>query len=118
MSPRNWKFRLEDIRDALSLVEEYVEGVDYPSWTKDRKTVDAVIRNLQIIGEAANHIPSSVQDTYAAIPWQEMKGMRNILVHEYFGVDLDVLWKTVKSDLPQLKVQIDRLLSEVQDSTL
>jgi uncharacterized protein with HEPN domain len=69
---------------------------------------------LKIIGEAANHIPDSIQEKYLKVPWFEMKGMRNVLVHEYFGVDIDVLWRTVKEDLPRLKVQIHKLISEVQ----
>jgi uncharacterized protein with HEPN domain len=64
VSPRDWRFRLEDINEALDLIEEYVEGLEYSSWAKDRKTIDAVIRNLQIIGEAANHIPDPIQEKY------------------------------------------------------
>lgn len=111
MSPRDWRFRLEDISEALDLIEEYVKGLDYSSWAKDRKTIDAVIRNLQIIGEAANHIPDQIQESNMEIPWFQMKGMRNVLIHEYFGVDIDVLWRTVNEDLPRLKVQIHTLIS-------
>ena len=84
MSPRNWEFRLEDINEALELIEEYVINLDFTSWTKDKKTIDAVIRNLEIIGEAANHVPDSIQEKYLKIPWSQMKGMRNLLVHENF----------------------------------
>lgn len=118
MSPRNWKFRLEDINEALDLIREYTKDLDFISWAKDRKTIDAVIRNLEIIGEAANHIPDSIQSKYMEIPWFQMKGMRNILIHEYFGVDSEVLWQTVSEDLPHLKIQIQTLLSEVKDSIL
>ncbi|CCK79002.1 conserved uncharacterized protein, DUF86 [Desulfobacula toluolica Tol2] len=69
---------------------------------KDQKTIDAVIRNLEIIGEAAANVPQEIQDLYVDIPWYQMKGMRNILIHEYFGVDNDVLWNTIKKDLPVL----------------
>ena len=112
MSPRNWKFRLEDINEALGLIEEYVKGLEYSSWTDDRKTIDAVIRNLEIFGEAANHIPDAIQEKNRDIPWLQMKGMRNVLIHEYFGVDTDVLWRTVNQDLPLLKARIQRLISE------
>lgn len=114
MSPRNWKFRLEDISEALDLIEEYIQGLEYSSWAKDRKTIDAVIRNLEIIGEAANHVPDSIQEKYPEMPWFQMKGMRNVLAHEYFGVDIDVLWRTVNEDLPRLKIQVHKLISEVQ----
>lgn len=114
MSPRNWEFRLEDINEALELIEEYVINLDFTSWTKDRKTIDAVIRNLEIIGEAANHIPDSIQEKYSKIPWSQIKGMRNLLVHEYFGVDIDVLWRTIQEDLPPLKIQLIEIISETK----
>lgn len=91
MSPRNWQFRLDDIVDSLELISEYVKGMDYSSWKKDRKTIDAVIHNIEIIGEAATHIPEEIQEQNQGIPWYQMKGMRNVLIHEYFGVDLEVL---------------------------
>lgn len=110
MSPRDHKFRLEDIYDALVLISEYIRNVDYDAWTKDRKTVDAVIRNLEIIGEAASHVPESIQKQHDDIPWYQMKAMRNILIHEYFGVDIDVLWQTVQEDLPPLKAYLKKVL--------
>jgi uncharacterized protein with HEPN domain len=114
VSHRNWEFRLEDINEALELIEEYVINLDFTSWTKDRKTIDAVIRNLEIIGEAANHIPDSIQEKYSEIPWSQMKGMRNLLIHEYFGVDSDVLWRTIQEDLPRLKIQVEEIIFEIK----
>lgn len=114
MSPRNWQFRLDDISDSLNLIAEYTKDLDFSSWSQDRKTIDAVIRNLEIIGEAASHIPESIQSKYPEIPWIQMKGMRNILIHEYFGVDIDVLWQTVIDDLPRLKKQIETLYCETK----
>ncbi|MCG2743983.1 MAG: DUF86 domain-containing protein [Desulfobacteraceae bacterium] len=93
---------------------EYTKDLDFSSWSQDRKTIDAVIRNLEIIGEAASHIPESIQSKYPEIPWIQMKGMRNILIHEYFGVDIDVLWQTVIDDLPRLKKQIETLYCEIK----
>ncbi len=90
MSPRDWKFRIEDIIEAIDHIDEYVKGLEYSLWVNDRKTIDAVIRNFEIIGEAANHIPDQIQEKYKDIPWLLMKGMRNLLIHEYFGVDLDI----------------------------
>jgi uncharacterized protein with HEPN domain len=109
VSPRNWKFRLEDIVDSIELIFEYAEDVDYNSWKKDRKTIDAIIRNLEIIGEAAAHIPEDIQKQYPDIPWHQMKGIRNMLIHEYFGVDIDVLWRTVQDDLPILHKEIQKI---------
>ena len=110
MSLRSWKIRLEDIRDSLDLIAVYVQGLDYEAWKKDQKTIDAVIRNMEIIGEAASHVPENIQERYSDVPWHQMKGMRNILAHEYFGVDLDVLWRTVQEDLPSLKIKIQKVL--------
>ncbi|WP_321416307.1 DUF86 domain-containing protein [uncultured Desulfobacter sp.] len=103
MSHRTWKFRFEDIIEALDRIFRYVKELDYDGWIKDQRTIDAVIRNLEIIGEAAANVPQEIQELYADIPWYQMKGMRNILIHEYFGVDNDVLWSTIKKDLPALK---------------
>ncbi|WP_320040589.1 DUF86 domain-containing protein [uncultured Desulfobacter sp.] len=103
MSHRTWKFRFEDIIEALDRIFRYVKKLDYDGWIKDQRTIDAVIRNLEIIGEAAANVPQEIQELYADIPWYQMKGMRNILIHEYFGVDNDVLWSTIKKDLPALK---------------
>ncbi len=110
MSPRNWRYRLEDISDALDMISQYVHGLDYDGWKEDRKTVDAVIRNLEIIGEAASHVSEEIQQQYDDIPWTQMKAMRNILIHEYFGVDIDVLWQTVQEDLPSLKAKFQKVL--------
>jgi len=111
VSLRNWRFRLEDINDALDSISEYVENLDYAAWVRDKKTVDAVIRNLEIIGEAATHVPNEIQEQYADIPWYQMKAMRNILIHEYFGVDREVLWRTIQDDIPPLKRKIQKMLS-------
>lgn len=111
MSPRNWKFRLEDIVESLELIAEYTSEMSQDLWRKDRKTIDAVIRNIEIIGEAASRVPEDIQELYPNIPWYQMKGMRNILIHEYFGVDFDVIWKTTKEDLPPLLEQIRKLIN-------
>lgn len=102
MPLRNWLFRINDILDAVSAVESYVTGMSYEDFAADRKTVDAVIRNLIIIGEAAVHIPVEICQAHSEVPWQDMSAMRNFVVHEYFGVSDKILWDTVKIDLPPL----------------
>ena len=104
MSTRDWKLRIEDILEAIGRIQEYTEGFHYQQWQKDQKTIDAVIRNIEIIGEAATHVPSGVQELFPRIPWRKMRGIRNILIHAYFGVDVEVLWKTIQEDLPSLKL--------------
>jgi uncharacterized protein with HEPN domain len=115
VSPRNWRFRLEDINDALDSIQEYVDNLDYAAWLQDKKTFDAVLRNLEIIGEAATHVPDDIQEQHADIPWYQMKAMRNILIHQYFGVDKEVLWRTIQEDIPPLKRKIQKMLLSLTD---
>jgi len=110
MSTRDWKLRIEDILEAIGRIEHYTEGFHFDQWQKDQKTIDAVIRNFEILGEAAAHVPSDVQNHFPSVPWGKMKGIRNLLIHEYFGVDAEVLWKTIQEDLPGLKKSLVKLL--------
>jgi len=89
---------LENAQRAI----QFTEGMDYKSFSEDEKTVYAVIRAVEIIGEAAANIPEKVRDKYPRVPWREVKGMRNKLVHHYFGVNMEVIWQTVREDLPML----------------
>jgi uncharacterized protein with HEPN domain len=107
---RGWKLRVSDILEAITTIQDYTAGMDLKGFVEDRKTVDAVIRNFMIIGEAANHIPESVLKNHPEIPWREMRDMRNIVVHEYFGVSDKILWETVQSDLPSLILMLHKLL--------
>ncbi|MCK4466879.1 MAG: DUF86 domain-containing protein [Desulfobacterales bacterium] len=106
MPYRSWKFRIDDIIEAINKIERYTRGIDFTAWQKDEKTVDAVIRNIEVIGEASSRLPIEIQEQYEDVPWNMMKGIRNILAHEYFGVDLEIVWKTVKEDLPILKKRL------------
>jgi len=112
VSPRDWKFRLEDMVESIDLIEEYVKNMDRNSWSQDRKTIDAVIRNLEVIGEAVKHLPAELQERYPDIPWFHIQGMRNLLIHEYFGVDTDILWQTIEKDLPSLKSRILEIIAD------
>ncbi|HEU0265245.1 MAG TPA: DUF86 domain-containing protein [Geobacterales bacterium] len=112
MSTRGWLIRIEDMLEAVEKIEIYTAGYDFEHWLADEKTSDAVVRNLALIGEAARHIPPEVQVQFPQIPWGMMRGFRNVLIHEYFGVDLEVVWRTVVDDLPHLK----RYLQEVVTS--
>ncbi|MBW2075806.1 MAG: DUF86 domain-containing protein [Deltaproteobacteria bacterium] len=106
MPYRSWQFRIDDIIEAINKIERYTHGIDFESWQHDEKTVDAVIRNLEVIGEASSHLPVEIQEQYENVPWNMMKGIRNILAHEYFDIDLEIVWKTVKEDLPILKKRL------------
>ena len=106
MPSRSWQFRIDDIIEAINKIERYTDGIDFVIWQNDEKTVDAVIRNIEVIGEASSHLPIEVQEQYEDVPWGMMKGIRNVLAHEYFGIDLEIVWKTVKDDLPILKKRL------------
>ncbi len=109
MSTREWRLRVEDILEAIERIEQYTDGLQYRQWQQDQKTIDAVIRNFEIIGEAATHVPSEVQVIFPEVPWGKMKGIRNLLIHEYFGVDAEVIWKTIQEDLPGLKTSLSKI---------
>jgi uncharacterized protein with HEPN domain len=112
MSPeRNWKIRVEDILEGISKIREYTRGMTYEQFSEDSKTVDAVIRNMEIIGEAAGNIPLEIQKKYPDLAWVEMRGMRNLMAHEYFGVSLPILWHTIELDLPALENGLRELLN-------
>lgn len=102
MPLRNWMLRISDILEAVAAIQEYTAGLTFDTFSHDRKTIDAVIRNFIVIGEAASHLPEEVLRQYPEIPWREMRDMRNIVVHEYFGVEVKILWEKIQSDLPPL----------------
>jgi len=102
---------LRDILDAIDKAEKFVADMDFERFMADDKTSFAVVRALEIIGEAAKRIPKSVRTKHPSIPWREMAGIRDKLSHDYFGVDSRVVWKTVKLDLPALKESVGTLLS-------
>jgi len=110
MPPRDWKLRIRDILRAISAVRGYTAGIKYDAFVADRKTVDAVIRNLIIIREAASHVPDEVVSAHTEIPWRDMRDMRNFVVHEYFGVSDRILWDTVQNNLPPLIPLLEQLL--------
>lgn len=100
---------MEDIRIAIGRIEEYVNGMTADNFYADYKTIDAVVKNLTVIGEAAKNIPEEIKQAHQEIPWEEIAGMRNKVVHEYFGVDEEILWETIKNDLPVFKKQISKI---------
>ncbi len=111
MPPRSWRVRIEDILDAIDNIEHYVAGLDFDAFDADRKTVDAVERNLEIIGEATANLPDEVLARWPEVPWRYMKGVRNLLAHEYFGVDVGIIWQTIQEDLPAITPLLHKVLA-------
>lgn len=110
MPPRLPAARVEGILAAIGRIRDHVEGVSFEVFAADRKTLDAVLYNLAVIGEAANSLAVAIGDRFPGLPWAEMRGMRNIVVHEYFGVSPRILWETIVVDLPALAEKLNDLL--------
>jgi uncharacterized protein with HEPN domain len=109
---RDSRLYLDDILESIGYIREYILDLDYEAFQRDRKTQDAVVRNLEIIGEAAGRLPKSLQDAAPEIEWRKITGLRNILAHEYFGVSLPIVWDVVQSKLDQLETSCLRLLDQ------
>lgn len=109
MSKRSADLLLGDMRDAMKKIDRYIKGMSHDRFADDEKTVDAVARNLEIIGEAVTRLPKEFKKQHAGIPWLKIAGLRHRIVHEYFGVDLDIIWTIVKKDLPTFKAQLQKI---------
>lgn len=114
MPERDWRFRIVDISDRVDAIRTYVEGQTLESFQTDRMRGDAVLRQLEIIGEAAANIPAEVVRRFPATPWAELRGMRNRLIHGYFAVDLAIVWATATRDIAVLRVAMDRMMAELK----
>lgn len=110
MPERDPSLFLQDMLQAIAKIERYTDGLTYEEFCGNDMAIDAVIRNFEIIGEAASHVSDAVRGNSVEVPWDKMKAMRNIMIHEYFGVDLETVWKTVKMSLPALKQEIAALI--------
>jgi uncharacterized protein with HEPN domain len=106
MSERTDQEFLSDIRQAIQRISAYVAGIDYESFATDTKTQDAVIRNLEILGEATKSLSEEFRSAHASIPWKSMAGARDRLIHHYFGVNLDIVWQIVSAELPKVVEQL------------
>ena len=111
---RDINLYLNDILDAVNQIETYTEGMSLKTFKKDRKTLDAVVRNLEVIGEACRHVPEHIKESQIEVDWKESIAMRNILIHQYFGVDVNIIWDTIQTDIPKIKTDIKKVTEKIQ----
>ena len=112
MSNRDWRLLLNDILECINKIEHYVRGMTYDTFIQDSKTVDAVVRNLEVIGEAARHVPDGIQARYPNVPWAQIVGLRNRLIHGYFAIDEEIVWDIIINELPTLRDILHHILYE------
>lgn len=108
---RDYRLYLDDIQSSAAKILQYTQGVSYDSFVNDTKTFDAVVLNLQIIGEAVKNIPDSVKAKYPQVDWRRIAGLRDVIAHGYFGLNEDLLWDIVQNRVPQLAEQIQEILA-------
>jgi uncharacterized protein with HEPN domain len=112
MSKRPINLLLNDIRQAIDRIEQYIKNLSFDAFSDDQKPVDAVVRNLEVIGEAASRLPDEFKGKYSEIEWYKVVGLRHRIVHEYFGIDLEIIWQILQKDLPELKSQFMQIMSD------
>ena len=110
---RNVKLYIKDIVEYMERAEEYVKTLDFNQFTEDKKTYDAVIRCIKVIGEASKNVPNEIRNRYPAIPWRDMAGMRDKIIHSYFTVDLEAVWLVVTEEIPRLKPLLLKILDDL-----
>ena len=106
MSKREPYILVEDILTAINKIDRYTTAMGRKTFLADDKTIDAVVRNLEIIGEAVRQLPEDFKGSHAGLPWSQMSGLRNRIIHDYFGLDLEIIWQVITVHLPHLKTQI------------
>jgi uncharacterized protein with HEPN domain len=109
MPKRDPELLVEDMLEALRKIEQYIAGMDHSAFLQDEKTIDAVVRNLEVLGEAARQVPDDFAVSHPDVPWRKIAGLRNRIVHDYFGLDLEIIWQIIGNDLPPLKAKLEKL---------
>ncbi|MBI2653036.1 DUF86 domain-containing protein [Candidatus Woesearchaeota archaeon] len=112
---REYKLFIQDIKECIEQIDRFVEDMNFNDFVSDDKTSSAVVRKIEIIGEATKNIPSEIRQKYKELPWSDMARMRDKITHSYFVVDYEVVWKTIKERLPEIKPKIDTILIELEN---
>lgn len=114
--PINREFLLcmEDMLKSMERIEEYLGSLDFKNFKINYMVVDAIIRNFEIIGEAAKNIPDEIKNKYPEIPWKKMYGLRNLIAHEYFGIDYEMIWEIAKKSLPQNAIDLANVIKKIK----
>ncbi len=116
MPNRDWKLFINDILDCIKKIISYTDGMGQKHFFEDLKTYDAVLRNLEIIGEAAKNIPDEIRKKYGNIEWKKIAGLRDIAIHKYFGINEDILWDIVSHKISELETKITEIVNEEMKS--
>ncbi len=109
--PRDFRLYLEDVIESIGKIGRYTAALSFQQFSKDEKAVDAVVRNLEVIGEAVKKIPEEMRQKHAGVDWRKIAGLRDILIHEYFGIDLEIIWDIVQKKLPSLEESVREMLA-------
>lgn len=114
MCPRDWRARIEDILESIYNLDDYTRGMTFKEFLNDKKTMKAAAYEIGIIGEAARYISDEVKKNYPQVPWEKMQAIRNVVIHQYFRIDPEILWRTIKQNLPPLVTALQEILKKDQ----